>query len=92
MADPEKTSALFTSDSEQLNEEQKASLKKAFQTAQGNKSLMWQHVVSFDNDFLVENGLYDPVTRSLNEHALHRYIRDGMAALLRSEKMEQSAV
>ena len=92
MANPEKTSALFTSDYDQLDDEQKTSLKKAFQMAQKNKSLMWQHVVSFDNDFLVENGLYDPATHSLNEHALRRYIRDGMAALIHSENMENAAI
>ena len=92
MANHEKTSALFTADYDQLDEEQKTSMKKAFKMAQENKSLMWQHVISFDNDFLIENGLYDPATRFLNEHALRRYIRDGMAVLLHSENIKDTAV
>lgn len=37
---------------------EKKELKRVFEKAQENDSLMWQTVISFDNRWLEENGLY----------------------------------
>mgnify|MGYP000499192643 CR=1 FL=1 len=43
------------------------SAKAQFTVAQKNKSVVWQSVFSFRNDFLAENNIYNPETRQLDE-------------------------
>lgn len=57
MNNPEKATGLFTKDVDVCTDEQKENIKKQFMKAQEKKSLMWQSVISFDNDYLRENGL-----------------------------------
>lgn len=52
MSNPEKTSALFSDAHDFLTPEQVEQTIQLFQQAQNNRSLMWQHVVSFDNAWL----------------------------------------
>lgn len=60
MDNPEKTSSLFTANSNKLNEQEKKALKEMYKTAHDNGSVMWQDVISFDNKWLQEQGVYDP--------------------------------
>lgn len=50
MENPEKTIGLFTSEKDILSQKDKQTLKQAFSQAQKNNSVMWQTVLSFDND------------------------------------------
>lgn len=92
MDNPEKTSELFTAEKDKLSIEQKAKLKEVFQTAQDNGSLMWQTVISFDNRWLAENGLYDLETHSVNEAKLKECARGAVNKLLENENLSSSTI
>lgn len=88
MSNPEKTSALFTSSHDYLTPEQMEQYVNLFKQAQDNRSLMWQHVVSFDNAWLEKHGRYDPNTHKLDEEAVMNGTRSAMKELIHNEGME----
>lgn len=92
MDDPEKTSELFTADQDNLTLEQKNQLKDVFETAQSNNSLMWQTVISFDNRWLAENGLFDKETAMLDERKVKECARGCMNKILTKENLLDSSV
>lgn len=92
MANPEKTSALFTSDKNLLTDEEKQQLKNLFSQGQKNGNLMWQHVISFDNRWLKDNGLYDPETHSVNEEKVMEYTRLAVREMQKREGLLYSSV
>lgn len=92
MDNPLKTSGLFTADKENLTDEERNVVKDLFEIAQGNGSLMWQTVISFDNDYLMEHGLYDSETGIVNERKLQDLTRGCMRTILQKEGLEESAV
>lgn len=91
MGNPEKSTGLFTKDSDALSQEQKKALKDVFQTAYDNDSIMWQTVVSFDNRFLSGLDIYDPLTGYLDEKILHDAVRSMMNQVFKNENMEDTA-
>ncbi|MBE2978960.1 MobP2 family relaxase [Priestia megaterium] len=92
MDNPDKTSSLFTQQSNQLNDEEKKQLKKLFEKAQKNKSIMWQDVITFHNPWLQENGLYDAHTHTVDEKKLMDITRQSMKEMLKRERLNESAV
>ncbi len=92
MDNPEKAVSLFTENKDKLSPDEKNILKDAFTLSQKNGSLMWQTVLSFDNDFLEEYGLYDSKDKRLDDKKLMEYTRVCMDKLLKSEKIADSAV
>ncbi|WP_370695827.1 MobP2 family relaxase (plasmid) [Priestia megaterium] len=92
MDNPDKTSSLFTEQSNQLNDEEKKQLKKVFEKAQKNKSIMWQDVITFHNPWLQENGLYDADTHTVDEKKLVDITRESMKEMLKRERLNESAV
>lgn len=92
MDDPEKTSELFTAEKDKLSLEEKAALKRAFEIAQKNDSLLWQTVISFDNRWLIEQGLYDAETKTVNEAKLKECARGAMAKIIEEENLSSSAI
>lgn len=92
MDNPNKTTELFTAYHDNLTSEQKNDLKKQFETAQKNGSLMWQNVISFDNRWLEEHGIYESKTMTINERKLKEITRLAMASMLENENMKSSAV
>lgn len=87
MGNPKKSSGLFTKTKDKLNESEKQELKDVFQTAQNNGSLMWQTVISFDNNWLAEHGLYDLDTRIIHEKTLQRIVRVSVEKMLEKENL-----
>lgn len=85
MDDQSKTYGLFTADKNELIGQAKEDLKDIYKGAQRNGSLMWQTVISFDNDFLIKNGLYDKKSGQLDEAKLREYTRKSMNVLLEKE-------
>ncbi|EUJ42869.1 MobP2 family relaxase [Listeria riparia] len=67
MHNPSKSSGLFSSGYGYLDKKGKGQYREWFKEAQENKSPMWQDVYSFDNQDLIEWGIYNPTTKSLNE-------------------------
>lgn len=92
MGNPEKSNGIFTKDKNSLTNEEKQDIKKLFQQAYDNNSIMWQTVISFDNSFLSENNLYDYKTKTVNQDRLQELARNVMREMLRSENMQDSAI
>lgn len=90
MANPEKTTELFSAVSDSLSENDKQSLKEAFSFAQDNGSILWQTVYSFDNRWLEENGLLDAETNNLNVKKLQEYTRASMKKMLAKENIDNA--
>ena len=65
-------------------------LKEAFASAQKNGSLMWETVISFDNRWLKNMGVYEPEGNKLNEKELRRVVRLGINTLLEKENLQNS--
>ncbi|MGG3158868.1 MobP2 family relaxase [Priestia megaterium] len=92
MDNPDKTSSLFTQQSNHLNNVEKKQLKKLFEKAQKNNSIMWQDVITFHNPWLQENGLYDAHTHTVDEKKLMEITRQSMKEMLKRERLNKSAV
>ncbi|KLV14952.1 MobP2 family relaxase [Bacillus altitudinis] len=92
MGNPEKSSGIFTANKDKLTVQEKEKLKDLFKTAQENDSVMWQDVISFDNKWLEEHGIYNSKNGWVNESAIQRSIRKGMDVLLKEEQIQNSAV
>lgn len=90
MGNPEKTTGLFTFGGNNLKPEEKQLLKEQFLQAQENGSLMWQTVLSFDNRWLAENGLYDTETHVLDENKIKEVTRSAVTKMLKSEGLENA--
>lgn len=86
----EKVSALFTKHRDVLASDDKKKLKDTFQTAQANGSNMWQTVISFDNSFLEELGVYDPETHTMDETKMIRSSRKAIDSMLAKEGLENA--
>ncbi len=92
MGDARKTTELFTNQKDRLSTAEKEKLKDIFQIAQDNGSLMWQSVISFDNKWLADNGLYDPESGILNEIKIKEYARVAVNAMLDKEGMADNSI
>ncbi|MQW24022.1 MULTISPECIES: relaxase MobL [unclassified Lactococcus] len=88
MSNPEKTSALFNENSNQLKLSELAGVVEQFQIAEKNHSLMWQHVISFDNAWLEKFGQYNQETHELNSEVVMKATRAAMTELMNREGME----
>lgn len=90
MGDPEKIGGLFTNDKDFLNDEEIKKLKGTFKTAQENNSLMWQTVLSFDNTFLKELGIYDDKSSNLDDKKLKAAARKAINKMLEKEDLQNA--
>lgn len=90
MGNPEKSTGLFTEDKWELDEEDKRELKESFKKAYDNSSLMWQTVISFDNRWLEENGLYDSATRMLDENKMKELSINAIHKMLVNEGLQDA--
>lgn len=84
---PEKISGLFTDHTDLASADEIASLKDEFRIAQENGSLMWQTVISFQNDWLEKMHLYDSKTGILDEKRLKNAARSSINRLLEKEEL-----
>ncbi|MEE3897222.1 MobP2 family relaxase [Priestia megaterium] len=92
LSNPDKTSSLFTDQSDGLNEEEKKNLKQVFETAQANNSIMWQDVITFHNPWLEEQGLYDSRRHTVDEKKVMDITRKAVNDMIKREKLNGSAV
>ncbi len=92
MGNPQKTTSIFTKFSSKLSEKEKIDLKNNFAKAQNNGSIMWQEVYSFDNNFLIKQGLYDPTINSLDEEKIKEAIRKSIDYSLEKTNIKDSAI
>lgn len=92
MGNPEKTTGLFDSNSNCMSKEEKEYAQKLFEQAQQNGSVMWQDVFSFDNKWLEEQGIYDPLTGSLDENKIKNAVRKAIDYSLEKKDMKDTAI
>lgn len=92
MGNPEKTTGLFDFNSNCMSKEEKEYAQKLFEQAQQNGSVMWQDVFSFDNKWLEEQGLYDPLTGSLDENKIKNAVRKAIDYSLEKKDMKDTAI
>lgn len=92
MDNPEKSQGLFSADKLSLSPEEKRWFKELFQTAQDNGSLLWRPIISFDNKWLAENGLYDAETNTVDRNRLAEYTQKAMSRMLKKEGLDSSAI
>lgn len=90
MDNPEKTTGLFTKNKTNLTMKEKQDLKEAFITAQKKGSLMWQTVISFDNRWLEEHGLYDSKKQIVDERKLKETATGAVNKMLKNEGLENA--
>ena len=88
MGNPEKSSGLFTFATDEVSYSDKKEIKELFETAQVNGSLMWQTVISFDNRWLENNGIYDREKNFLDERKIKEVVRLGVNRMLEKEGLE----
>ena len=83
---PEKISGLFTTAADTLSQNEIKDLKETFKEAQSNGSLMWQTVISFDNDWLQKMGVYDKDV--LDEKRMRNAARRAVNKMLEKEGLQ----
>lgn len=92
MGNPEKTSGLFTATKDKLSADDIDELKQNFDQAQENESILWKTVISFDNEWLKENGVYEEENNYINTDILMDATRNCMRTMLEKEGLDKSAV
>lgn len=90
MGNPQKTDVLFTDNKDSLTKEETKELKEIFKKAQGNGSLMWQTVISFDNRWLEEQGVYKMESQMLDDKKIMEVTRKGINKMLEKEGLENA--
>lgn len=90
MANPEKSTGLFTKEKNNLTTEEVQKYKDIFEMAQGNGSLLWRPIISFDNAFLEEHGLYRSKDLWVDESKMKEYIRTGVNQMLHNENLDHA--
>ncbi|WP_224217959.1 MobP2 family relaxase [Streptococcus agalactiae] len=87
----EELTAVFTQEADYLQKRRLSDLKNKLESAYQNGSLLWQGVISFDNAFLAEQGLYDIATGQVDQKAIKAAMRDMMPTLIQKEGLSDSA-
>lgn len=86
-----KLNGVFSESKDVLSKSDLPRYSKLFAEAQKNGSILYQDVISHDNTFLEELGLYDSKTDTLNEEALIHSGQSMMNELLAKEGLDDSA-
>lgn len=87
----DEVTAIFTEETNYLEREKVSQLKEKLQEAYRNESLLWQGVVSFDNAFLAEQGLYNLETHQVDQTALKQVMRETIPQLIKAEGLSETA-
>ncbi|WP_079473990.1 MobP2 family relaxase [Marinococcus halophilus] len=79
MDDDQKATSLFNSYKDDLSNEEKEQVQKEFKRGQEKGSILYKDVISFDNEWLQENGIYDPTTKQVDEKKLKEITRTAVS-------------
>ncbi|MGM9988798.1 MAG: MobP2 family relaxase [Bacillaceae bacterium] len=90
MSNDEKSTGLFTNEKDKLDKIEKEKIKEIFKHSQEKGSILWQDVISFDNDWLKEVGVLDKHT--IDEKKLQQASRNAVNEMLKKEDMLDSAL
>ncbi|WP_203341283.1 MobP2 family relaxase [Planococcus beijingensis] len=90
MSNEEKSTGLFTFSKDSLNDSDKVYFKEEFKKAQESGSLLWQDVISFDNDWLKESGVLEH--KNVDNKQIQDATRSAVQDMLKKEGMIDSAI
>lgn len=76
--DESKTQSMFNNEKNFMNKYDINELKNSFKNAQDNNGIMWKEVISFDNDTLIKEGLYNNKSKMLDEQKFRTSTRKMM--------------
>jgi hypothetical protein len=91
MGNEEKTTGIFTKSIDRADPDQVDEIAQVYKDAQKKGSILWQDVISFDNDFLQKYGIYDPEKKQLDEKKMRDITRSSMDKMLGKENMKETA-
>lgn len=90
MKNDEKTNSLFDMTRDNLSKKDMDLYKSAFKRSQDKGSIMWQDVISFDNEWLKEIGVIKG--NKVDDEKLKNITRRTMSDMLNDEKISDSAI
>jgi len=92
MSNEEKSTGLFTKDSDFLSHEEKLKVKGIFKNSQEHDGVMWQDVISFDNEWLKDIGVLKntPDGQFIDEQKLKQATRNAVNQLWTHEGINDS--
>lgn len=90
MSNEKKSTGLFTLSQDSLTEKEKVYFKDKFRQAQESGSILWQDVISFDNDWLKETGILDDKT--IDNKQIQEATRSAVQDMLKKEGLIDSAI
>lgn len=90
MSNEEKSTGLFTSSNNKLNAKEKEDLKSLFEQSQQKGSILWQDVISFDNEWLQENGVLKK--GFMDEQKMKQATRNAVNEMIKKEGLSDSAI
>ena len=92
MSNEEKSTGLFTKDSDFLSREEKMKVKEVFKKSQENNGVMWQDVISFDNEWLKDIGVLKNTSdgQFIDEQKLKQATRNAVNQLWNHEGINDS--
>ncbi|MBT2583124.1 MobP2 family relaxase [Planococcus sp. ISL-109] len=90
MSNEEKSTGLFTLNKDSLNDEDKVYFKEEFKKAQESGSVLWQDVISFDNEWLKESGVLEE--KNIDNKQIQDATRSAVQDMLKKESMIDSAI
>ena len=88
MEDERKTTNLFGKRSDHLEQAEKERIKQVFDRTEEEGHPMWQTVISFDTEWLSENGLFDPESGKVRSEKLMEYSRIFMNVIAEKEGLD----
>lgn len=90
MSNEEKSTGLFTLHQDKLSKDEKKKYKDLFKESQEKGSNLWQDVISFDNDWLKENGVLKG--NNIDNKKIQQATRQAVNEMLKKEGLIDSAV
>jgi len=87
MSDASKSTGLFDAFDDHLSKAKKGFYQKRFANAYENEGVMWIPIISFDNNWLKEQGIIDVKEGIVDDSMLKEATRKSMTQLLKSENL-----
>lgn len=89
--DSKKKTGIFTEKTLNADVDEAKQLKEMLSQARKNNSILWRGVISFDNDFLKANGIYDPKTNEIDQVRLKQVMQKAMTSVVKREHLSRSS-
>lgn len=80
----------FSSKKKNVTKDDIKKIKEDVMEAKKNNAVMFQDVVSFDNQFLIDQGYYDPVTKKLDEDILYKAVSNMADTCIKKEDLKDA--